>query len=63
MAFLNDGRIEVDNNRAENAIYLIISETAKANEIDFHLYLKKTFIELPNTNFRNNPEVLNNFML
>lgn len=84
--FLNDGRIEIDNNPAENAIRpnvlgrknwihsfseagakanaicLSIAETCKANGIDFYEYLVKLFTELPNVNFKQNPEIIDDYM-
>ncbi|MGG3678058.1 IS66 family transposase [Heyndrickxia faecalis] len=85
-AFLNDGRIEIDDNPAENAIRpnvigrknwlfsvseagvkanaicLSIAETAKANGIDFYLYLVKLLTKLPNLEIHRNPEILNQYM-
>lgn len=85
-AFLNDGRIEIDNNPAENAIRpnvigrkdwlfsvseagakanaicLSIAETAKSNGVDFYEYIKKLLTDLPNLDFHQNPEILNQYM-
>lgn len=85
-AFLNDGRIEIDNNPAENAIRpnvigrknwlfsvseagaeanaicLSLAETAKSNGIDFYEYIKRLLTDLPNLNFHQNPEILNQYM-
>ncbi len=85
-AFLNDGRIEMDNNPAENAIRpnvigrknwlfsfseagakanaicLSIAETAKANGLDFYRYLLKLLRDLPNLDFYQHPEILNQYM-
>ncbi|WP_077300596.1 IS66 family transposase [Virgibacillus pantothenticus] len=85
-AFLMDGRIEIDNNPAENAIRpnvlgrknwlfsvseagakanaicLSIAETAKANSVDFYLYLVKLLTDLPNLDIHRNPEVLNQYL-
>lgn len=85
-AFLFDGRIEIDNNPAENAIRpnvlgrknwlfsvseagaeanaicLSIAETAKSNGIDFYEYIKKLFTDLPNLDFHQNPEKLDQYL-
>lgn len=84
--FLMDGRIEMDNNPAENAIRpnvlgrknwlfsvseagakanaicLSIAETAKANGVDFYRYLLKLLTDLPNLDFYQHPELLNQYM-
>ncbi|WHT48263.1 IS66 family transposase [Sporosarcina thermotolerans] len=85
-AFLNDGRIEIDNNPAENAIRpnvigrrnwlfsvseagaqanaicLSLAETAKIQGVDFYAYLKKLLTDLPNLNFQQMPEILDDFL-
>ena len=85
-AFLNDGRIEIDNNPAENAIRpnvigrrnwlfsvseagaqanaicLSLAETTKIHRVDFYAYLKKILTELPNLNFQQKPEILDNYL-
>lgn len=84
-AFLNDGRIEIDNNPAKNAIRpnvigrrnwlfsfseagaqanaicLSFAETTKIHGVDFYAYLKKLLMDLPNLNFQQMPEMLDNY--
>lgn len=45
-----------------NAVCLSLAETAKANGIDFYKYLEKIFRELPNRNFLQEPEILEEYM-
>ena len=85
-AFLYDGRIEIDNNAAENAIRpnvlgrknwlfsfseagakanaicLSLAETAKANNLNVFKYLTYLFKELPNTPFKEEPELLEDYL-
>lgn len=48
MVFLENGHVAIDNNPAENAIFLSLAEKAKANGIGFYQYLVKLLTELPN---------------
>lgn len=61
-AFLYDGRIEIDNNPAENAICLSLAETAKSNGIDFYEYVKKLLTDLPALGIHQNPEILDQYL-
>lgn len=45
-----------------NAICLSIAETTKANGVDFYRYLLKLLTDLPNLNFYQQPEILNQYM-
>jgi transposase len=85
-AFLEDGRIELSNNRAENAIrpfvigrkgwlfadtkkgaqasavvYSIV-ETAKVNKLNTYMYLVHLFTKMPETDFKTDPSLLEDFM-
>lgn len=85
-AFLEDGRVELSNNRAENAIrpfvigrkswlfadtkkgatssaivYSIV-ETAKANNLNVYMYLVHIFSNMPGTDFKGDPLLLEDFM-
>lgn len=84
--FLEDGQIELSNNRVENAIrpfavgrkgwlfadtkkgatssaivYSIV-ETAKANNLNVYMYLVHVFSNLPGTDFKGDPSLLEDFM-
>ena len=86
MTFLEDGRIEISNAVAENAIrpfavgrknwlfagspkgarasacvYSLV-ETAKANNLDPFLYIRTLLEEIPGSDYRANPETMENLM-
>jgi len=45
-----------------NAICLSLAETVKSNGVDFHEYLKKLFMDLPNLDIHQSKDVLEQYM-
>ena len=45
-----------------NAICLSLAETAKSNGVDFYEYIKKLFMDLPNLDFHQSNDVLEEYM-
>ena len=56
--YLLDGRCSISNNAAENSI----AETAKANGLNVYTYLEYLLMYMPDTDYHNHPEHLEQLM-
>ncbi|WHH61672.1 transposase domain-containing protein [Petroclostridium sp. X23] len=45
-----------------NAVLYTLVESARANDLDVYEYLKYILKEMPDTDFNNHPEFLNNYL-